>query len=590
MDAVPAAGGAAASHKNSRRLIPCILPQNDASRLGRYKTHFGFVFAGLTLEKSRLGSCGLMSLLPFPLASKPARESDQRDGKQSRAKEELRALISRMRQRLYPESIPVLASYWLRGVYRSGHNRAWWAELDSEIEKALRGECLDGLSLESLGGIQEWLRHSVLARHKAAPARQQLLPPFRANLTQEQVKPYICCLLNEWLPAEIARQLTREAEYTLPQDGGISPLAAANALERLLLREHLSPQSLEMLFHSELLSPKDIYPADAEILQDVVLALLGRAWAPPPRVTPATLLCVAGAPALPSDYAAAVENASLVRCENHDELCVPVAQSHALEILKSDPVKIGSILVTLDGRWWQPDNLQSGADSLIIYRPAGRLRIDFTSDHARLTIPWPASEAQWQGPVHLPDCFLVFGREWRPRAWERNAEGTCLHLEFSRNAKTASLPAADTPFRGLRPASAEIAWSEMERALRSCTEQGSRAPIDRMRRTDLVPLGQAILGLAGFQTPSPESGIPLQQRLKSIQYFHGSVSSVYGRIPWRILPPSLSVVIRRRHFDEGSLDLIDEIFEGFPKPFRRKPVGGASSITPGSSGSPTQAA
>ena len=30
---------------------------------------------------------------------------------------EVEALLARMRQRLYPETIPVLASYWLKTVY-----------------------------------------------------------------------------------------------------------------------------------------------------------------------------------------------------------------------------------------------------------------------------------------------------------------------------------------------------------------------------------------------------------------------------------------------------------------------------------------
>ena len=34
----------------------------------------------------------------------------------SRAEEDLQALLARMRQRLYPETIPALASFWLKTV------------------------------------------------------------------------------------------------------------------------------------------------------------------------------------------------------------------------------------------------------------------------------------------------------------------------------------------------------------------------------------------------------------------------------------------------------------------------------------------
>ena len=43
--------------------------------------------------------------------------------KPSRAEADVSALLVRMQQRCYPETIPVLASYWLKSVWRQEHNR-----------------------------------------------------------------------------------------------------------------------------------------------------------------------------------------------------------------------------------------------------------------------------------------------------------------------------------------------------------------------------------------------------------------------------------------------------------------------------------
>src|SRR6185369_17820076 len=116
--------------------------------------------------------------------------------------------------------------------------------------------------------------------------------PLRPTPKSEQLEPYIRRLLNPWLVAEVACLLINQSESGVPQDGGIPVLAIATSLERLLLRDRLSPGTLEMLLQPDLVSPRDVYPADAEILTDVVLALLGRTWAPTPPVMPATLLGV----------------------------------------------------------------------------------------------------------------------------------------------------------------------------------------------------------------------------------------------------------------------------------------------------------
>ncbi len=335
----------------------------------------------------------------------------------------LNALLDRIRQRLYRESVPVLTSWWLKTVFSAGHNPVWWGKLDTAIRNVLGSQSLDATAAEAITDLQTWVRRAILPRHKAPEIQPILVPPFRPDMAPDQAGPCLSRILTEWLPGEVARLLMTEADLVGSDEGGMPVLAIAKVLERLLLREHFSPASLELLLEAERFSPKYFYPAHLEIFRDIVLAHLGRTAASAPPVLPATVL--AGA------FADTVERAFLVSSEDGDELHIPLDEARALEVFKHDPVRIGSIVVTLDGRWWQSTSFQGGPKPEIVYRPGKRLRIDFTSEHARLVVPWPDVEARWPGAVHLPDHVALFGREWRGCAWERGAEQTWLHLEFS---------------------------------------------------------------------------------------------------------------------------------------------------------------
>jgi len=64
--------------------------------------------------------------------------------------EDLEALLTRMRQRLYPETLPVLASYWLKTVSASGYGRRQWKELTGLLKRALSDQLLDGPSRQAI--------------------------------------------------------------------------------------------------------------------------------------------------------------------------------------------------------------------------------------------------------------------------------------------------------------------------------------------------------------------------------------------------------------------------------------------------------
>jgi hypothetical protein len=504
----------------------------------------------------------LSSLLPAPNLSRHFMFAQTEDPEWI-----VEVLLARMRQHLYPDTLPALASCVLKTLCSSGHNRAWWAQLNDSIGKVLREDDLPALPRDVLLSVQNWIKRTVIAGGKMPVRQEQPKPPFR-SLEPERLVPFMCRLLNEWLPAELAYFLTNEAESGLVQDDGVPGLAVARVLDRLLVREHVSPETLEMLLAPGLLSPKLVYPADTEILRDVVLSLLGRLWAPTDTIMPATLLGVAGDSALPADYEEAVRRVSFVQSQRHEELRVPLTAAQALQILRTDPVRIGSVIVTMDGRSWQASTLQSGEQNIVVYTPGDHLRIDFTADHVKLTVPWPETPSCWSGEVPVRGPFELFGREWHISSWEIQRESTLLHLTFSRVLPIPEAPSVAPCHGRLRPAYVDMAWSEVECALGDSLLRNNLDPVEQMRRTDLIPLGRALYALAE-SVPGiwlSNSG-QIETQLRAVRYHQTAAEPVYGRPPWRILPASVQANLMKRRLSPASIELLVEVFDELPPTF-----------------------
>ena len=479
---------------------------------------------------------------------------------------DLEALLARMRQRLYPETIPVLVSYWLKTIYVAGHKRAWWKELNALLKKVLREEALAAPAREALLEVQAWIQQAGLLSRKAPVVLPPRTEPFRANLKPERLAPYLSRLLNQWLSAEVANLLVIEKEPGIPETGGVPVLAVGRALERLLVRERLSPGTLEMLLAPELLSPQYLYPADAEMLRDVVLALLGRTWAAPSPVMPPTLLGVAAGSPLPLDYGESVRHASYVARNGREEVHVPIDAADGLEILRGGPVRIASIIVTMDGRWWESETLQSGEQYSVVYKPCGRLAIDYSADHVKMDVPWPDTRLSWTGGFRVEGPFEIFGREWHTASWETDGERTWLHLVFSRALTLPEVPAAAevVPPRS-RSAAVDMAWAALEGALAASESQRSREPVEQLRRPEFIPLGRAIfeLGESVRQRRTPRQDVLVTQ-LRAIRFQEAAVSLTYGRVPWRILPTPIRAAFLKRRPDAALLDLLNQTFEALP--------------------------
>src|SRR5258708_11823142 len=279
-----------------------------------------------------------------------------------------------MRSRLYPETIRALVLYWLKTVRELRYGREEWDVLDRLLLPELQAHGADSPSGQALAILQTWIGD---ARRLNRPKRYSL--DERPVPSSEVLAPYVVRLLNEWLPVEVSRLLIEESEEDGDApEGGIPAVAKARAIERLLLREHLSASTMEALLEPALMSPRFIDPSDYEILRDVVQYLLGRTDAPDPPVLPATLMLIAPGASLSPEYERAVENATLTAGSQTEEIHVPIAPAQAIATLAGDQVHITSFLVTMDGRLWEASRLKGGDQNVIVYHPARRIQIDYS--------------------------------------------------------------------------------------------------------------------------------------------------------------------------------------------------------------------
>ncbi len=238
---------------------------------------------------------------------------------------------------------------------------------------------------------------------------------------------------------------------------------------------------------------------------------------------------------------------------------------------ENERVCIGSIIVTMDGRWWESENLRCAEQPSIVYRPVGPLRIDYSQEHSSLRVPWPEIGARWSGGDRFRHTFKVFGREWHFSKWEVDTERTWLHLELSRVMPISEVvPAADARCWRLRPASVDMAWTALETALISSLVQKNGGPIEQLRQSDLIPIGRAIVGL----TESVMSGRPpthkvLETHLRTLRFLAGPLVSEYGRVPWRILPRRVRASFLRVGCYPVLQGLLNEVVEGLPEALSR---------------------
>ncbi len=471
-------------------------------------------------------------------------------------------LLLRSQQRWYPETKDALDFYRLKSFFHKQYGAEQWRRLDALLAR----------NNGQFSSLRTWLRDEGLLNGAISPRRFVLPSDTRPPIGRDALLLYVIRLLNEWLPAEIARLLIDESGGNATQEG-MPAIAIGRALERLLLREHISPATLNLLLEPELFSARVVYPAHYEILQDVVLYLLDRTDPPARSILPATLLCIAPDVPLSADYAEEVAHAEPIFGPDGERLQVSIPPSRTLQILRAPHVRITSVVLTADGRWWQADKLTGGDQNVVLYRPQGRLALSDSDGHARLRIPWPESRLEWPGPVSLPAPLEIFGRQWRVVGWEQAADGAWLHLEFMRSITTMARVARDgmrTPRS--RTAGADMAWTAMANALAESLEHADSFRLEALRRHEMIPLGRALLALCQSALDRSQRTVEtLETRLHAASFYQSSISSVYGPVPWRVLPDSVRATLLRPRLYSALGNPLHELFDALPAPARPLP-------------------
>src|SRR5579872_7491847 len=223
-----------------------------------------------------------------------------REPKITRVQRDFEHLLDRVGRRLYPETLESLGYYWLKTVFANGYERDEWNALDRLLGQAETVAAAPEIKM--FEDLRTRIRRAGLGKRDAARTEAKPLDERRTGPLGAALVPYTIRLLNEWAPIEVARLLVRDADGTGSEEWGIPAVAFGKALERLFVRERLGDATLEALLQPRLFDPRSVYPADVEVLRDVVLFLLGRTDAPVSDVLPARLLCMAPQSKLPADY------------------------------------------------------------------------------------------------------------------------------------------------------------------------------------------------------------------------------------------------------------------------------------------------
>src|SRR5690348_1039218 len=108
---------------------------------------------------------------------------------------DVEALLARMRQRPYPETIPVLASFWLKAVFERGYGLRRWKQLNSLLRRALSQQRLDEFSRQAILDIQTWIPQTVLTTREPPPFTHPRLDGICVTLTSDQLPVFIRRLL-----------------------------------------------------------------------------------------------------------------------------------------------------------------------------------------------------------------------------------------------------------------------------------------------------------------------------------------------------------------------------------------------------------
>ena len=414
------------------------------------------------------------------LAPVPTLEEVQRLEIEKRVREDLSFLLERARSRSYPETINVLVFYWLMTI-RESYTADHWPILKAKIQRLLGPKnSLAYRETRALEQAEEWV--AATGPSKRGSARRNLAPAF----TSAQLAPpgfvsqaFLEMLFHDWLPERILAKYGRRMvpgdwesenwyeeialclEEILRPQVTFADVETIRAMEKLQKRnpapvEHIlewrrrRQAGLESLVTVPLHDAGAVDPKQREILNDVILYLLGVASAAP--ATAAGYGWFFPAPigeSLPPDAAAQVSEYPLPpEYASASTLFMPFKKWTGLpqpgDRLK--PLSIHSALLTPDGRVWEAHHLEqaAGATPGVVYCAAGKIDVKATAQGFLLRVPvvsWPDEISAQFSQQH--DLELYGGR-WHMKQFEVSLTGaSILYRRASQpNASTPSKPAS----------------------------------------------------------------------------------------------------------------------------------------------------
>lgn len=352
-------------------------------------------------------------LRPDPGAKPMSPEAAAELRRVKQVRHDIQALQDRTRQRTYPETGNVLAFYWLQTV-RESYTPAHWSILKAEVDRiAQQSPVLQMLS--------NWIRVSGPKHTQAKPEKKgDRIQPFTSREYEPPVstsEAFLERLLNDWLPERIlerygvydAADWTAENAYEetatcleeiLTRWTKVPNVRTIQALDRLQGRPPSLPEdvllgrrkrqaSLESLVRVPLRDAGVVDPKLREILDDVILYLLGTT-APAPTAEPgyARLIPTPLVSHVPPEIADQVASFPLPAAYTAtNSLTIPLQAWPGSSSIRST-------LVTPDGRLWQARSVgqEAGAQPWIEYAAIGRVDMLRQPDGPYLKAPlglWP---------------------------------------------------------------------------------------------------------------------------------------------------------------------------------------------------------
>jgi hypothetical protein len=433
-------------------------------------------------------SDGWEALLEF-LEPGPTQEEVRALENERQVREDLSLLLERARSRSYPDTMNVLVFYWLMTL-RESYTAEQWKVLQEEVQRLrARDSSLGYRETRALEQAAQWIATTGPSKRRTSLAN--LAPRF----TSAQYAPpgfvsqaFLEMLFNEWLPERILQKYGRRMvpgdwesenwyeeiaiclEEILRPQVVFADIETIRAMDRFQKRRSTPvgdildwrrrrQAGLESLVTAPLHDAGTIDPKQREILNDVILYLLG-VTSPPPAVAPgyAWFFPSPKGANLPADAAEQVSEYPLPHdYANESALFVPFKKWVGLpqpdDRLK--PLSIHSALLTPDGRVWEAHHLEqaAGATPGVVYQTAGKIDVRPTAQGFLLRVPiasWPEEISAQFGQQHELE---LYGGSWHMKQFEVSLSGASILY------KRASQTDAASPSKGPGRAESKKSWA-----------------------------------------------------------------------------------------------------------------------------------